>query len=110
MTYLNYCTAGEKQVIIELIDSILSTNVSVSVNDGEEWTLNRSTDKVEILKSLNNADLDLLSLRCSETDKSVGWIRLIWDNNYDQPATVICDHAANDYTDRLIDPILKRWG
>ena len=110
MTYLNHCTKNEKQVTIELIESILSTNVSVSVNDGEEWTLKRSTDKVEILKALNSTESDLLRIRCAETGERVGWISLIWDNNYYQPAAVICNHAANDYIDSIVDPILERWG
>src|SRR5210317_2352708 len=109
MTYLNYCTKKEQQVVIELIESILSTNASVSVNDGEEWTLKRSTDKLQILQALNSTDADLLRIRCADTGATVGWISLVWDNNYNQPAAVICDHAANDYTVSIVDPILERW-
>jgi hypothetical protein len=109
MTYLNYCTNKEQQVVIELIESILSTNASVSVNDGEEWTLKRSTDKLQILQALNSTDADLLRIRCADTGDCLGWISLVWDNNYYQPAAVICDHAANDFTDSIVDPILARW-
>jgi hypothetical protein len=109
MSYLNYCTKKEQQVVIELIAAILSTNSSVSVNDGEEWTVKESTDKLEILQALNSTDADLLRLRCADTGECVGWISLVWDNNYYQPAAVICDHEANDYTDSIVDPILERW-
>ena len=110
MNYLNYCTTGEKKVIIDLIDSILATNVTVSVNDGMEWTLKRSTDKVEILKALNSTDSDLLRLRCAETGERVGWISLVWQYSYHQPAEVISNYSANDYTDSIVDLILERWG
>ena len=110
MSYLNYCTKNEKRIVIQLIESILSTNVSVSVNDGEEWTLKRSVDKLQILQALNSTDADLLRIRCAETGERLGWIHLVWDNNYYQPAAVICDHAANEYTNSIVDPILERWG
>jgi len=84
MSYLKYCTLDEKKIVVQLVTTILSTNKSISVNDGEEWTLSKSTNKLDILKALNSTDHDLLRIRCAETNERLGWIILIWDNNYDQ--------------------------
>ena len=80
---------AESAIAMAIVNGALSEGFTVSVNDGEEWTLKRSTDKTAIEAALFTTDEDLILLRDKAGEKA-GWFRLIYGNDgYD---------VVNDYT------------
>lgn len=91
-------TAGERRVINALVTHILSGENLISVCDGEEWTVKRSTNKREILDALATTDNDVIRVRCPLTGDVRGSFNLIYGNAEDG-CEVIADHTANEYCD-----------
>jgi hypothetical protein len=75
-----------------LIDHALAQDWTVSVNDGEEWTVKKSRDRDEILAALATTGEDILKFRDSE-GKALGTMWLIYQGG-DNPG----DEVVNDYT------------
>ena len=49
-SFMRYATPGEKRVARKLVDYILSHDgATISVHDGEEWTVKRSPRITEVL-------------------------------------------------------------
>lgn len=74
---------------------------SVSVFDGEQWVLSRSTDTATILSVLASTDEDLLAFR--NGDEKVGEICLVYGNGPD----LFHDWTDNLPTNRLLTNALK---
>lgn len=83
----------EAPAVRRLIDNALAQDWSVSVNDGEEWTVKKSRDRDEILAALCSTEMDTLRFRNPEGE-SMGVMVLVYQRG-DSPA----DEVVNDYTD-----------
>jgi len=97
----------EGRIVAALVAAGLARGYTVSVSDGEEFTINRSTDAAAILAATFSTDMDTLRFR--EADgTSVGWFDLVYGNDgYD----VISDHSANKGSEELmadIQPVIDR--
>ena len=90
----------EKRIIRRIVRDALAKGWTVSVNDGEEWTLKESSDEKVILGAMQTTDEDQLMLR--ENGEKRGWIRLIYGNGED----VICDYSTA--LDEFVAPI-NEW-
>ncbi len=106
----------EYRIAKRVIMDALAAGYSLSVNDGEEYPVKRSTDAQAVFQALFSTDEDYLFLHkeggkwClpddsedDETHDVVGWVRLIWGNVQD----LISDYSSNAPTDALIDPIYE---
>ena len=83
MTALDqYATRGEAAAARRIIKGALARSYSVSVNDGEEWTLKRSTDAAAILGALATTGQDWLRIRDADGEP-VGVLLLVWGNAAD---------------------------
>lgn len=92
----------EKQIAKAIVQSALSAGLTVSVFDGEEWPLKRSTDKTKILDALFSTDSDSLRFRDAEGE-IVGFVSLIYGNDgYD----VISDYTATERVESLLKPAI----
>ena len=91
MNVLEYATQHEARIARKIVKDALANGWTVSVNDGEEWTVKRSADSRAILAALCSTDSDILRLRDEAGDR-VGDIMLIWGNDED----LISDHSDND--------------
>ena len=93
-TAMEYATAGERTVARKLIRTLLGKGRTISVNDGEEWTVRLSTDEREILNALATTDADSITAHGPDGE-SQGWFYLVWGND---PAgeELIADHTDND--------------
>jgi hypothetical protein len=91
----------ERKIVSSVIDSALARNYTISVYDGEEYSLKRSTDKSEILKALASTESDVLHFR-TEHGARIGWVWLIYGNGED----IISDWSDNKETDELVKPII----
>ncbi len=80
-----------------LLDYALQAGASVSVWDGEEWGVKRSTDRVAILDLVN--DLDEAQLRFRDIgDKVIGWALIV---NGGEPDELVADYGCT--------PFMEAW-
>lgn len=83
----------ERKIAIATIKDLLNSGHSISVNDGEEVTLERSTDQTDILDAMFTTDEDYLIAHKDGELTSIGWVRFIYGNDgWD---------VVNDYTTNL---------
>jgi hypothetical protein len=87
----------EEKIIERLVTRALSLNYTISVNDGEEWTVKRSTDQHTIMHALATTGEDIL--RFDMHGKSAGVVQLIYHGD----ETVICDHSDNEAINALVE-------
>ena len=92
----------ELEIRDRLIKAALNDGYSISVNDGEETTVVKSTDTDEIAAATRSTDEDYLIFFNSHGIKA-GWVWLIWGNGRD----LISDASDNRATSALIDPIIE---
>jgi hypothetical protein len=84
--------SGEQQSARLLIDGALKRNWTVSVFDGEEWALKRSTAPDAIIDAMGNTGEDNLTFRDAD-GKLVGRAMLVWGNS---PVELVADHTLDD--------------
>lgn len=77
----------ERQIAIKLVDGILEAGYTISVNDGEEMTLVKSSDKDAILAAMASTCHDWLIVHGGEV--YIGRVMLVWGNSTD----LISDYA-----------------
>jgi len=84
----------EQNIIRAAVKSALAKGYSVSVNDGEEVTLAKSTSEARIMAAIMTTDEDVLLIHDQLKDAvCIGWIKLIYGNDgWD---------VINDYTTNL---------
>jgi hypothetical protein len=81
----------EKRICERLVDRALAAGYTISVYDGAEWPLKRSSNRPEILAAMYSTDSDTLRFRLPDSGESVGSIMLVYGNGAD----VICDYTDN---------------
>lgn len=80
---------NEKRIVGKLVTDLLAEGLCLSVNDGEEITVKRSTDATEIFVALGSTGEDYLIVHFPAHRDC--WIRLIWGNDVD----VISDYHVS---------------
>lgn len=99
--YLNkYATPGEARAARKLVKAALAAGYTISVNDGEEWTVKRSGRELEIIDALATTGEDRLLMRLAVSGDVVGSFWLIYGNdpNGDE---LISDHSDNSACEAL---------
>jgi hypothetical protein len=97
----------EKANVRRVIRAALANGWTVSVNDGEEWTVKKSRDSKEIFAALFTTDKDIVRFRDSE-GKSIGTIYCIYGN---EPESVVSDYGSTnlDAFDAFMKPIMDKF-
>lgn len=103
MIAMKYATAGEQAHAKALVRWLLKRGLSVSVNDGEEWTVVRSRNEQAILLSLATTDMDELVVSDAAGTR-LGWFQLIWGNDPDG-SELVSDCSANQLCEEACDAI-----
>lgn len=85
-----------------LVTHALEQGYAVSVHDGEEYVLRKSTDFAAIWQAMGSTDADTLQLY--RDGRSAGWVLLIWCNGVD----VISDYTVD--LDDLAEGVMKAHG
>ncbi len=75
-------SATERRIASKLVERILAKGYVISVFEGEQWCLSRSSDKAHIFAALASTDSDTLRIRTVD-GAPVGSIVLIWGNEDD---------------------------
>ena len=102
----------EKTVAAKLVAAAIASGYCLSVNDGEMWTVKRSTNKAAILAALETTGEDIIRVRHMWTEINdndvvgdisliVGDIILIWGNAPDG-SELFADHTDNPVMAALI--------
>lgn len=80
----------ESRIVRKVVEDALAQGFSLSVFDGEDWSVNKSTDKKEILENLQVCDEEKLYL--NKDGRQVGGILFVYGNDgYD----VISDYHTS---------------
>lgn len=95
-----YATTGEARTARKLVKAALAEGWSISVNDGEETTVRRSTRECEIVDALCTTGEDIITLHLPISGKSGGSFWLIYGND-PSGEELISDHTDNENCERL---------
>jgi hypothetical protein len=70
----------ERRIVRSTIDDLFLAGYSVSVFDGEAFTLEQSTDRAAILAAMNTTGEDFL-YAVDANGVRVGWVRFVYGND-----------------------------
>jgi hypothetical protein len=99
--FQRYTALGERRVARALVERILSHGCLISVDDGEEFTLARSTSKKAVLDALATTGEDTLHIRDAHGGR-LGWILLVW-GNCETGEELIADHTDTKFFEGLTE-------
>ena len=94
----------EGSILRCLLLVIVANGYSVTLNDGEEDVIEKSTNIEEIEDAARSTDEDYLIVFVA-SGRKVGAIRLIWGNGED----LISDYTDNAVINSLISLGLEKW-
>lgn len=103
MQVMEYATTGERAYATKLVRNLLSRGLSVSVNDGEEWTVERSQSEAVILNALCTTGEDEL-IASDDSGARKGWFMLVW-GNADDGEELIADCTANALCETVMNEV-----
>jgi hypothetical protein len=102
-----YASAGEAKAARALIDVLLERGLLVSVNDGGEWTVQRSSDRDKILAALATTGMDTIKVRPPHK-MPVATFQLVYQ---DGPADeLIADYGGKPIADEIWHEVQQRLG
>ncbi|PWJ81528.1 hypothetical protein C7441_11060 [Pseudaminobacter salicylatoxidans] len=94
---------AERRLCRALVGACIERGYAVSVNDGEEWVVKRSTDKAQIMAALFSTDEDQIVIRDKDGTRA-GWFQLIYGNDgWD----VVSDFSANPVCEAIWEEVLR---
>ena len=82
----------ETQIIKATIGALLAAGFQLSVFDGEETTVSRSTDMAAVLDALRTTDEDYLFVYQIDGEGHYGWVRFTYGND---DIEVISDYTTS---------------
>ena len=87
-----------KKAYLELIKNALNQGLTISVWDGEEWQVKKSTSYQVIKEAIESVELAQIRIR-DKKGKMMGWAQIIPDLDPEE--------TVSDYTDSAImrDPV-----
>lgn len=101
---MQHLSAGERFYITKLVRNILSRGYTISVNDGEEWTVVDSRLEPVILSALGTTEIDHIKFKDEFDYKTMGIFTLVYGND-PSGEEVVCDHTDNSTCIRIWDEV-----
>lgn len=98
---LPHATDGERRVAERVVAHALASGCTLSVNDGEEWTVKQSRSAIEVLGALGTTGEDTIRLRNGASGERLGSVYLVWGNAADG-SELIADHTDNAGINALV--------
>lgn len=102
MSLEEYASETERRMADALIDAVLERGMTISVHDGGEWVLKRSTHRAEIRDALASTDNDTIKMRHTD-GSSFGSVWLVWGNGID----LFADWSASGELDDMVWDIIN---
>jgi len=96
-----YTTSGERGVATRFVRAAINAGYTVSVYDGEEYTVKRSCQERKILDALASTEADTLLIRNGAGER-IGAAMLIWGND-ESGEELIADHTDNEIMGALVE-------
>jgi len=96
-----YATPGEARAARKLVRAALADGWTVSVNDGYETTVTRSSKEREIFDALCTTGEDVITIHLPISGKSGGSFYLIYGNNPDG-SELFSDYSDNENCEPLV--------
>ena len=92
----------EAAIARKCVRIILQSGYKISVYDGEEWALKRSSSFSEITSAMFSTEADLLVIR-DNADKKIGSVYLVHGNGSD----IVSDYSSDnlEYMELLLEPV-----
>jgi UDP-N-acetylglucosamine 2-epimerase len=90
---------NEKSVIRSIVGSAIAMGYSVSLYDGEEWTLKQSVDKAALMDAVMTTDHDKLAFRKLGELGVCGSVLLVYGNSASE---VIADWSDNKEVNNIL--------
>jgi hypothetical protein len=107
--WCRYVPKHERPVLSALINASLEGGNLLSVHDGEEYVVKRSTDKALIRSQLGHTGEDSIVVRDADGEYIGQW-SLIYNNGSDgDPVIVICDYTCNEWMDNIHNDLMRRY-
>jgi len=96
----------ERRIVRQILKDALAAGYRVSVHDGEDWVVSKSTHGPSIFAAMFSVDEETLVFR-DASNATVGQVWLVYGNDgYD----VVCDYTANEKTETLLAGALALAG
>ena len=93
----------ERLVLFRLIKAALWAGCNISLYDGEEWVIKRSTDRRALLAASMSTDEDYLRIRTAN-GVIVGVVVLVYGN---EGWDVISDYTDNPTMEAIVTPVME---
>ncbi len=103
MSLFNLRNQIENEIATALVDAALAAGYTLSVHDGVEVALAKSSDRPAILGAMASTDEDTLILW--RNNQRIGGIWLIYGNG----SELISDHTDNADVEALVAQVLARF-
>ena len=87
-------TFGEEFYVRKLVRNILSRGYTISVNDGEEWTVVDSRGEEIIMAALGTTEMDHIKMKDPLDYKALGIFTMVYGND-PEGEEVVADHTDN---------------
>lgn len=89
----------EKSVVRSIVSSAIAMGYSVSLYDGEEWTLKQCVDKTALMAAVMTTDCDKLAFRKLGELGVCGSVLLVYGNSASE---VMADWTDNEETNKIL--------
>ena len=96
-------SSSETKIFNRLINTAIASGFAISVHDGEEWAVKRSTDKRVISSAAKAVEMAELTFRTADGVK-VGWVSIIWGNAPDG-SELIADYTVSPEMEDLVKTV-----
>lgn len=84
-----------------LIRRLLKDGMQISINDGCEWVLKKSNDRLEILKTMSQTGEDTVRARNADGERVADFYLIYHNGNKEDPMMTISDYSYNEYADSV---------
>ena len=102
----NNLPADDFALVAALVDAALAKGYSVSIYDGEAWTVKRSTDRAELMAAIGTTDMDTLRIR-NACGAAVGSVLTVYGNG---DWSTIADSSVSPEIEALTDAAERAAG
>lgn len=99
MSLEKYASAGERRMAKRLIKECLARGYTISLYNGEEWTVKLASHKTTILNAMASTGEDTIRIR-DDKGNNLGVFSLIYGNNPDG-TELIADFSDNEICDSI---------
>jgi len=100
-----HCNMDDRVAAQCLINELLAAECTITINDGEEDCLEKSSNLNAILEAMSSTGEDILT-PFDKDGKDLGWFYLIYANGSEgDPMILISDLSANPFCEEIYNKV-----